>query len=464
MSTTLLVELVRNGAFPQSVQTAVETALLPLPQYRQALAASPDLTEATWFAAYTKKPLPPVDRAVDLVSRELTESQAHHVVTIDTRAKVLDALIRHNELSAAVQVILADSRALNESVAARMFTRKWVTSEARAHLADRVGGQVRLEWLATVPSDELSDSAANALLSDFINWGPTADTGRAGGPRNKALVALFNRRPVLLANPVVSTTSLLATPAAGCRFLPATTARAIARVDAFTPEVLREFEYALLALVANPVVDVDLVNELRKAIKDASSTAPYWLLSKVQDGVSRRLSKRDLTITDPYEVIAGEALAWVISRSAPGWESSKTRPFDLVALASNPNLDNVQAVIVQGALDAYYTLDMLSHQEHAGACNALLANYPQLAKSDPEPQVKTPHHQVCHNQAMTLPDDIAVYGTHSFVNSHDSGYIGDYLAQRLGNDAQAWSTLFSLAVDYEGPLVELVEITSAVTA
>jgi hypothetical protein len=327
-----------------------------------------------------------------------------------------------------------------------------------------VGGQVQLQWLANSTSADISNAAAIKLLADFATWGPTTDNARSGGPRSKALQALFNRRPALLTK-AVAATPLLAVPAAGNRFLGDPTARAIAHQACSSGSgTLRAYFYALLALVANPVVDPAICRELVASLKATFAATNDYTANEVIQGANRRLAKHDYAVTEPFESVNdADALAWLVSRCSANRETGRTRPFDLAALSANPNLDPAQVTWISQALSAWYTRQVLSDAEFDVALAAFEVNYADAATNSFTPPREYPAPRT-YAQELVLPPDISNWSLKQRPSEAVAPYLGQYAADHLGTNSQAWLTMFSLAKDFDGPYTELIEVALAVTA
>jgi len=466
MPPTLITELLSSGAIPDSVLEAVESAALRVTGFKSALVESPALTVQTWQQIYSTKPLPAITLATALCARPLSRPQRELVITKEHRTGPLTTLIHHNQLDPDEQLALAGNKGFHAAQAISVSEKAWATPEAKQAYAIKFKGQVLLNWLAESTVAECTDQEAIALIEDFANWGPMDDTAAAGAQRAPALTRLFHRRPAVLAAQSVTTVPPLATSAAGCRFFTDRTAQdQIANLGGGSASV-NQYLYALLALIANPVVDPEVVKQLKARLTESRFTDNPIACDTLSLAIRNRTNKHNFMVTEPYQVVSDPAtLEWLVRRAKVSLDG-RTRAFDLLALAQNPNLSDDQVRAVATSLEAYRTIRDLSDNERQCGHHSLRNGYPHLA-SELYP-TREPSHQASHQGTLshrpTTSVDPSKYMISSSPTEDAIKALAEYAAAKLGSDTNAWMVLFSLSEDFTGTFAELVQVSAAVSA
>lgn len=272
-----------------------------------------------------------------LADRPLAPETANWLAARETRAGPLAALVRRHRLESSVLARIAASRlGRSHKVAVALLCSGRLDPELAARVAERVDGLGRLIWLVR----HGSDGEVRCALGRWSEWAPPAGQGR----RKMWLAALFADRPHLLDAAVAAgAAEAVVIAAAGCRHLTALAdQRTIARRP-FEPE--RKF--ALTALVHNPVVHPEILDELAATL--AASGDP-WIHGDLRQQIAwrrNRLHSGDVVrVEDTFEAVSdGRQLERLVHRTVMG-----LRVWDIPALAANPHLSGAMRINLASAL------------------------------------------------------------------------------------------------------------------
>lgn len=416
---------------------AAQRAAACVVDLRHPLATNPHLEEEVWFELWPTKGKIPVETAVALVARPLTEAQLQTALR-DTRVKVTEATLSHTVLPEALfREMLASKSA--KAVATVVMDRNPVWpygAELRLDAARAAGGEHLLGVL-----HELDTTEATTRLQQWGSWAP-----RWSAHRNWLLAALLERRPELVAVCAASPYVELVSAAAGSRHL---------TDEKMQHEVLglpgrcsdfddaSSFKFALLKLVNLPACHV---STLQAAAAFASGRYGY---EEVCEAVSRRLADTSRAVlVEPYESVeAPDVLERLLKRSLPGSNAYRTwtgKPLELEAIAKNPNISKEQAARVAEALSWWNVatnmidaagVDLLLHQRFG--TNLVC---PGSGVSAQEEEADAVDRAEKHEDVVFPDEPVArILGSKMFARAAAS-----FLEAALCEEAQ-WTALFGVA-------------------
>ena len=495
MPTPILGPVVAHAAWPESVIAQVEAACLSRSELHDALARNPFITEATWLALYTAKPLPSARRAEQLVCRPLSDVQAAWAASIETRSSVMECVLDCHQVDQSVLDRLARGQALSQSTAAHVARADWVNADTKEAVARKASGLALLRWFASAGSTQCDQAAGEELISTWDDWwderlslnGLVRLLGERRPELHEAAIArgpgfaMF--RPVLtsrhLSKPKLAKSAIaqiraqvavadavIAKPTSG----PVTYPERVAANRA--ERQLNDLASDLIRLVDNPVVAPELATEAYEVFGAVSYNVSC---RAVEQAYRRRCSTTlgahdpmDRAITTPYEQVSDpKELAYLV-RSLHGSGPSDPR---LLALAANPHLGAWACEIANRLRGGVVGSDAMP--DWVTAVEVFGANYPEVpvgitrtstsmstrfaAMPRPTPTylVADPKYGGKVTLAKDRPDSVETMPPRyplslrliDQLSWNDLSGVAHYLAKRLGNSPAAWQALFGLADD-----------------
>lgn len=435
---------------PQQVRQSFEQAASLHPELRSALAANPHLSQDSWSVLFASKKLSN-DDAHALVSRRLTDEQLVVVFRRERRVTVLLASLHHNNLpSALVDEVLADANTPAKFLEA-LLERDTLSSAQRLAAGRRVGGVALLEALVTTdlatgaPIGSLGEviTALSALAEDAeVN----AEGARGKRELSFVLQLAFEGFPALADLASLHPASAVRAAAAGSRHLGSAAADDLLAKELPLLAHSHRAAYTLMALCANPVVAPELVVKVSQHVADlkAPGYELYSAFASLRSVCASRANRFNRQLTDSYAAVEdSELLRFLLRRSMPNESRPLGRPFDQMALRTNPALSSEEAQMLQERLFLLQHSSPLLRRALAAFAHsngdrpwagALLESVlPSPLERFPEP---TPVDPTRLNE-LTLEffaDQLTLPG----------GGVGDYLASQLGTDPKRWETFFSL--------------------
>jgi hypothetical protein len=426
---TFATKLVSSAPLPVEGQWA---AVRAGDNFRELLISNmyTELDHEVWLALWD--PRPPAGPASHLVKRTLTEEQLDWLIANETRPTLLAGALRYNEPTEQQWGHLLSLKCATKLVG-RIPAWICLTNELRLRAARLAGGHHLLDCM----NDGLvDDDETRAWLSRWDEWAP--DRGA-----NSSLQKLLHTRPEIMDAFVFGHESL-ATVAAGSHLLtdPAHQ-QAIAGREPDMP-------YVWMALVANPVVSLDIVNQVSVA------AAPNARLAKVCQVAGYRLNdpaKRP-QVTEALDSISDpDVLAWLVNRACPRNDPHPQagRPFVLVQLARNPHLDDYQAMRVRDGLCDWNIQKQLGVEAASAAHEALVANIAILrlvGRSFVSGSSYTPERPKPDERGLATLASWQSEGPDTPVGQCNAAYGWLCAAGTVANE-QAWSVLLTLLADAE---------------
>lgn len=405
---------------------ACTRALTRYPELQGQLAQNVNLPSPVWRQLWGKRP--ELNRAIDLVSRQLPRPDRDVVLSGETRSRVLCALIEHNVLSLDEQEDLL--RTAPDAALSCLLEQSWVDPSLRVRLARHVGGLSLLSEIAYDTSGAFTDDEVSSLLDTFDTWVPE---GRFR-ERSHLLKVLLFLRPSLVATAARSSVDSLVTAAAGSLNLSADLARVIAGLDPASTlgdKDLVDRRFALLALVNNPVVGLDVVSEVVARCEKVAG------LEQVVSSYDRRKTRPGLTVSYT-EVSDPEQITWLVRRSLPS-EYHPARSMELILLAQNPHLDDASRVSVESAaITELYCDPRLGHalKDSLLTVPAFVPVVTELT----EPVTAAPRKQ--RHASLWGP-------VSTFCQAAEL---------RLGGQAEQWEVAVGLLDEFDGTVEDLLEL------
>jgi hypothetical protein len=303
----------------------------------------------------------------ELARRALSEAQVIALIrAAGSRATALEVLLCYNEVNEdSVDALL--SRPRPKSVIAQLYA----SCAGDQALRDRVGAHLehvdRLTWMASAGPGLVDDETVLSYVQDLPNWWKGS---KAYVKRADAYKALIENRPHLLAQLIDARVDGLDTAAASSRHLVGVDLQArILGTNEAGLDSLRAAnasEYTQLALAHNPRTKASVLTALK------ASTTSY----KVREAVESRVARSGFD--EPFETVAEpDQISWLVRRAAPDARFGATkRPYDLAALAVNPNLGDGDARRVAAALSHPDAVDVLGHARTHALLTQLRTRYP----------------------------------------------------------------------------------------
>ena len=191
MPTPVFGSVVAQAAWPKEVAALAEAAALTRRELFDNLADNRFISNETWYALYTAKPLPPVERAVQLVNRPLSDEQVEWVCSVETRATVMRLILAYHEVSTVALSRLACGKGLSQVTARQLIEADWVTSTIKEQVARKAGGNALVRWLGSSDLAQCSTANGEAIISDTVLWGKSKVVS------HQLMRILVDRRPDL---------------------------------------------------------------------------------------------------------------------------------------------------------------------------------------------------------------------------------------------------------------------------
>jgi hypothetical protein len=507
MAITVFAGVVEYSTWPPLAKACAERAALSRPELLDALARNPFISEETWFALYTAKPLPPAARASCLVRRPLSQAQIDWVTSVESRSTVFEDILKYYEINSTGQQRLASGKGLSQTTARCLIDADWVSDEVRETAARRAKGVALLRWLIRVPVEQCSTTEGAKLVLAFNSWiGKTI-------PRRMAM-ELVDRRPDLIPAIIAYgpghflygtalasrrfTSDALATVAiAGianrAKAAKAKLIAAQAGVESTDRGNVRRFDMLLVHyenqmanLIENPAVSPERAHQAKDAVAEFtvntsgnSAERAWYRRSKDQPGGYDAMSG---ALREPYETISDPTvLRYLLSKLA-----LQNNGLALASLGVNPNLGKL-ADEVANRLRFGLGWD-LSSTERSAVISRFCELYPHLGDQFLGGVVMPKQHDW---PVPAAPDPMYVtevqrQGEPMIVPGHASATmpkryrlslkllgalpreaycgVGAYVAHRLGDNATAWQTLFALADELQtGDLDTLIDTALALS-
>jgi hypothetical protein len=154
-----------------TVAPLAEAAILTRRELFDDLAENPYITAETWRALYTAKPLPPVDRAIELLNRPLSDYQVEWVCANETRSSVMHLVLAYHEVSPNALSRLASGKGLSQATARQLIEADWVSDAVKEQVARKAGGNALVRWLSSSDLAQCSTEAGEAIIADVALWG-----------------------------------------------------------------------------------------------------------------------------------------------------------------------------------------------------------------------------------------------------------------------------------------------------
>lgn len=448
MPVTLLADLARFGQFPHPVAASVFGQLSTTYRLLTEVSSNPHLGGDAWFALYPRKPLPPVTVALNLVDRDLDEQQMLHVLTVESRTRVLERMRARNPLRLSVVSRLERPslpKALAEAVlgvsyldrrrfdAAFSAAGPLAQAEALLHVAQEPTEQER-HWLRTrlVELDRLKSRRAKHLVTS----------------------GLLDRNRDLLCDVIGDLQDL--SPVAQLPALDEDVQLALVeRMAALPPDVS---VWPARILAAAPTTRYTALDHL------AEKAGPHrW--PEIPERVSRRLSRGAASVWD-LSYAPPEQLDRLIERAAPSGANPVGRPLEAVRLLCNPQLRVEQANLL---LSGVANTRVISQVFGAGMAvwldrirTADRHRSDQLGASLSCPLLSRPPLQLYDGSFISEEADrrlldsslAAVWGP------SQAGALSRLAAVRLGCEPDRWDVLLALVGEFDGTVEDLLEVAA----
>lgn len=457
---------------PAATQAVVEGLVLRSPKLRPHLAANPNLSRTAWFALMGPKPKPTIAMANELCARPLDAEQRALVLASETRTGPLSALVHHNVLGPAEQELLVKAKGFTASLAGLIVESDWATPAIRRQAAYAAGGQVLLDRIATAHEAELDAAECQDLLARFSEWGAEAKFKQ----RSTALSALLNRNPHLMATAArPGQHNAVQTAAAGCRHLTELdlqyqVAGLVPGQTSADPGWLVGQKFLFMALVNNPVCH----EEVAAAVMAVCATNPA--MAEVRQSISSRRAKNRPRVTTPFEEVDDlEILDWLVFRALPSEFKTGGRPWDLLALASNPHLNEVLGHKLAGAFSSPSIRDALrAAVDPDEVFLALIQRFPdeRMLARMPSDHASEPYdaERLARLDGSAPNPGPAFAETRIRAARFDLGYLSEalfaavveWLGAQIGPEPAAWDIVLSMADDFDGTVEELAEMATLV--
>jgi hypothetical protein len=491
----VLGTLVTYAQWPEEMAEMIESAILEVPALHGALAKNKNLCESTWFCLYPAKPLPAAKRAVFLVDRELSAGQLEYAAGCETRSSIFDILMERGGMSLANQTRLAAGKGLSVSTATKLMEAPGADPELVAKAAKRVGGRVLVTWLSRSSISECPTDEAWQLLAD---WGSGDQCGT--WKLHRAFEVMCERRADLIgfaAYAGIEYYNLIEAACSSSQLGVSGQAGAVLGViaDGLAREWSNEtpnhrarsmYDRTLAALVTNFCVGGDILEKARALYNlycsddtamystwhalDDRSEGPFantWVQGRVEDVNDRSMLG---ALVDEYYC---------------------DNPFVTLALAKNPNLGDLSAIVARRLGDLACSSVVLA-KEYEEACDAFFCAHPELVsmrrerKEEPrKPRVVVKRGEgkpVWLNGDLGEPSNLLRYGRARPVTVKPRRYpvslglvasmysadqicgVVTYLVGRLGTELGAWRAFFALSGDLAGSdLDTLIDAAMALT-
>ena len=404
------------------------------------LAGNPNLTLAV-FTEMVNRRLP-AKTACRLVDRPLPGTFVDVVVGAEHRDSVVARLLVTTPVTAPVAVELARRGRRSASVVCASRT---YPADARLAALGQAALDARLLAAGDLGADLVADDVVADWLHDLSLWPAPQRAPRA------ELARLFWLRPSLLDRITATSAPAAVTVAAGSIALTDPQSRLRVRDAA----VALGEKFALIAWIANPCTSYDETDGLLEVV-------PAAVRDDVMSARINRL-RRPASVPSPATVEDPVVLDW-LTRRAFYAENSTGKPVEICVLAANPAIDRERRVRQLETVRA-------THEVFAPEVDALLKR--MAADSDAAWDMDGSPTAPCGHDVTDIvdigPDKVVSYDEQRHelgtvkarsVGSYFAATFIDVATERLGSEANAWENLWALFPDFDGSLVELIDIAA----
>lgn len=374
--------------------------------------------------------------AKTLVSRRLSPSNLTLLLRSERRGSVITAALRSTRYDdAQLDAHVTTSRAVADIIAGDRLR----PAAMRCRAARCAGLKERLLVAGDVPA-EFGDDEIQEWLSDESLWPEPRRAPRA------ELARLLWLRPSLLGRVRPGDNKTLITTAAGSPALTDPRSRASV-VEAVMASGER---FAVMALLANPRLDVDETDGYEDSLSDA-------LRNDLLDARhNRRYQPRSFTVT--ADEIDPATLKWLRRRSFPSDFRPFGRPLEILELST------ASEMALSDRIDALRTTAAGHPELHPEITAALTA----LGYTDPVSQLvdeadEYRDHVSLQSSGHTDDDAAAVAETPVSRLGWDQHARRRFLVSALsacGNDHTRWENLWGLLGSFEGSVGELLTVST----
>ena len=414
-------DIAASGNFPDEVASACLSVLARDPLIWDYLAQNRALPADVWLHVWGAR-RQPAARAEALCARNLPRALRDAVLVRESRVGVLSALIRANVLDTDEQERLVASAP--PAVLDVLAQQPWLSVKLRRAAVESASPITLLRELAYDRFGLFSDEDAAAALSE-----PALRGAEPARLRSVYLRALLFHRPGVLSS-VLSDGGCdsIATAAAGSVTLSAADAARLAVAPSVDPVgELKSRRFTLMALVANPVVPLDVVEQVQEVVKAAGATHDFELSNLLQ-AVERRLRFGSVVSVSSGQELSREASAALLRRGMPS-EWSPGREIELLMVVTGVGPTEEERAQAWSALQNVATVDLL--ERHAEALDASGWGAPKPLGGPVLPAQDPRQH------------------------------VWDMLADKLGASATRWENMLGLLEGFEGSLEDLLDVSVA---
>jgi hypothetical protein len=448
VSVTLLADLARFGQFPPSVAAQVFAQLASTYRLLTEVSSNPHLTKQAWFVLYPRKPLPPVTVALNLVDRDLDEDRMAHVLTVESRARVLDRmrsrnLLRHSVVSRLERPSLPKALAEAMLGVAYLDRRRF---DAAFALAGPLAQAEALLYAASEPTEQERHWVRTSLVG--------LDGLKSRRAKHLVMAGLLDRNRDLLCDVIGDLQDL--SPVAQLPSLDEDVQLALVDRMAALPSEVSVWPARILA--AAPTTRYSALERL------AEKAGPHrW--SEIPERVSRRLLRGPASVWD-MSYAPQEQLDRLIERAAPSGAHPVGRPLEAVRLLCHPQLRVEQANALLSGVANTRLIDRVF-----GAGIAVWLDRIRLADRHRADQLGS--HLSC--PLLSRPP-VQLYGG-SFISDEadrrlldtkvtavwgpaQAGALSRLASDRLGDDPDRWDVLLALSGEFDGTVSDLLEVAA----
>jgi hypothetical protein len=412
------------------------------------LCSNPALAPEVWESLIrSRRPLP---EAIALVARPLDEPLRAVVFQVEARARVLDALVEANQLTASEALALDRSKLtpkISESVYHTFRQDKSVLSKLAPYFAPAA----KITWIADATTEDMSDAVVIKYLTNLDEWWGKST---AFGVRSDALKRIFVARPQIVERLAKANASEgVKTAIAG-----SSSFRSLKAQRRMLNPIHLAPQFALLAFVANPRAHDEIIEKLRNSDYD-----------NVRSNVKARLAKKRSVVADDYEVVSDEAtFDWLVYHATPfhGAEHTKKGHLDtLLAIVHNQLLTADQASRLAVALQELYDQSLDALCQKAG--RELVARFPELEQKLSWLFEEIPvreYRSIGVEQSVSAPADAWLRTTPARLGRSTDGVLSAALTEILGEAPEPWMMFLELAELhlYDSSIEDLAKTTRLV--
>lgn len=414
---TLKRTIAAEGVFPPNVALACMTVLARDAKMHDDLAVNVGLPEPVWRTLWGSRP--PAARAKLLAGRALSPSERSVVLSGESRAGVLSEFVRANTLDADEQARLV-ARA-PAGVLELLLEQDYLLASLRKEVAMSGTPRALLREVSYDPLDLFDDEEAAALVgyADEVVFEVPARS------RSVLLRALMFHRPSIVGQVICpEDPGPVTTAAAGSLTLLPNDAMRIASAPWPSTEAdLEERKYTMLALVANPVVPLDVV----QLVHDRAKQGNGFTHQQLAQASARRLKWESYLEFVPGAELASQDVAVLLRRGLPSEYSAGREVELLVVCTSGATSDEDRSRAWQ---DLVHIADPALLVRHAEA----LAEFSLAVDALPVPTPRP-------------------------VGAH--GHVWEMLSRELSDSVARWEVFLGLIDEYEGSVSELLAVAKA---